>query len=345
MTAGRGDTATRGPKDRGCSSLRVCIALVTLLVANQAAAPLAAAAQQPAKVPRIGILRLGSAPDPLIEAFREGLRQLGYVEGQNLAIEYRWSEQGDRLPDLAAELLRLKVDVIVAAGAPAIRAAKNATSTIPIVMPVVTDPVVEGLVASLARPGGNVTGLSSVAPDLSGKRLELLREGFPKISRVGVIWDSKSGIGPAELEATQGAARTLGVQLQVLEVRGSDYLDKAFGAARRHRVGALITLASPFFFANRAHLVVLAAASRLPVMYYHRAYVDAGGLMSYGPNLPHMFRRAATYVDKILKGAKPADLPVEQPTRFELVVNLKTAKTLGVTIPRSVLIRADHVIQ
>jgi len=318
--------------------------LPALFLLGFLAAPLAATAQQAAKVPRIGILGL-RGQEPVIEAFRDGLRQLRYMEGQNISIEYRWTTEMDRLPDLAAELVRLQVDVIVAAGTRHAHAAKEATSTIPIVVPVVTDAVVESLVVSLARPGGNVTGLSSMTPELSGKRLELLKQAFPRVSRVGVIWDSKGGGGPAELEATQGAARALGVQLQVLEVRGPADLDKAFEAARRHRVGALITLASPFLFQNRAHLVVLATASRLPLMYYHRGFVDAGGLMSYGPNLPDMYRRAATYVDKILKGAKPADLPVEQPMRFELVINMKTAKALGFTFPPSILVQATEVIQ
>jgi len=307
------------------------------------AAPLAVEAQQATKIPRIGILGL-TGLEPLIAAFRDSLRQLGYVEGQNITVESRWTSEVDRLPELAAELVRLPVDILVAGGPSMARAAKKATSTIPIVMAVVPDLVGEGLVATLARPGGNVTGISFMAPDLSGKRLELLREAFPRISHVGVIWDSKTGGGPAELEATQRGARALGVELQVLEVQRAADVDKAFEMGRKHRAGALITLGSPLLFANRRHLVDLATASGLPVMFQHRAYVDAGGLMSYGPNFPEMFRRAAVYVDKILKGAKPADLPVEQPTKFELVINLKTAKALGLTIPPSVLARADEVI-
>ena len=316
-----------------------------VIILGLLAAPFAAEAQRPAKVPKIGVLRHGAPPDPLIEAFREGLRQLGYVDGQNIAIEYRWSEQGDRLPDLAAELLRLKVDVIVAAGGAATRAAKKATSTIPIVMPNMSDPTGEGFVASLARPGGNVTGLSSITPELSGKRLELLKQAFPRLSRAAVIWGSETDAGVTELEGIRQAARALDVQVQALEVRASDDLDKAFAAARTHRAGGLLTTSSSFLFANRTHLVVLAATSRLPAMYHQRAYVDAGGLMSYGPNFLDMYRRAATYVDKILKGAKPADLPVEQPMRFELVINLKTARALGLKFPQTILIRADQVIQ
>jgi putative ABC transport system substrate-binding protein len=317
----------------------LALALVILV------APLVAAAQQAARIPRIGFLRLASPPDPLIEAFREGLRQLGYVEGQNIAIEYRLTMEGDRLPDLAAELVRLQVDVIVAAGGAANRAAKKATSTLPIVMPQMTDPTGEGFVASLAHPGGNITGLSSIAPELSTKRLELLKEAFPKISRVAVLWDSKTGGALTDLEATQAAARALGLQLHVLEVRGSNDLDEAFGEARRSRAGALLTLSSSLLLANRGHLVVLAAASRLPVMYHHREYVDSGGLMSYGTSYRDLYRRAAAYADRILKGAKPADLPVEQPTKFELVINMKTARALGLTIPRPVLSLADEVIQ
>ena len=318
-------------------------ALVTLSLGMLVAVP-AAAAQQPGKVPRIGLIRLGSPPDPLAEAFVQGLRDLGYVEGRTIAIEYRWAQGNpERIPDLTAELVRLKVDLIVTAGEPGAPAAKRATSTIPIVFTVHPDPVGAGLVASLARPGGNITGLALMSPELSEKRMELLKVAFPKLSRVAVLRDPRTA--PTDLPPTEAVARALGLHLQVLEVRDINDLEAALAAARRERAGALNVLGSPFFFAHRARLVEAVAKARLPAMYVTREYVDIGGLMSYASHFPDLFRRAATYVDKILKGAKPADLPVEQPTRFELVVNLKTAKALGVTIPQSFLIRADHVIQ
>ncbi len=320
--------------------------IVATLALVVLAAPLTADAQQLAKAARIGFLGTATAVPAYIEAFRQGLRDLGYVEGQNITIEFR--EAGgrpERLPDLAAELLRLKVDVLVARGTQAILAAKQATSTIPIVMAASSDPVGTGLVASLARPGGNITGLSFISPELSGKRLELLKEVHPGASRVAVLWNPADPPRALELRETEAAARMLGVTLLSWEVRGPDDLEGAFVAMARRRAGAVITFADPITTAHRKRIVDLVAKHRLPGMYGTRAFVEAGGLMSYGANLPDLFRRSAAYVDKILKGTKPADLPVEQPTRFELVINLKTAKALGLTIPQSILIRAEEVIR
>ncbi len=321
--------------------------LIPILALGLFAAPLAADAA-PAKVPRIGFLG-GSAPTALahsLEAFRQGLRELGYVEGQNIALESRWAEgRFDRLPALAGELVRLRLDLIVTAGTPAARAAKEATPTIPIVAVAVGDPVGTGLVASLARPGANLTGLSDITVDLSAKRLEFLKELVPTASRIAILWNPTHPTNPLQLRETRGAAQALGLTLQSLEVRESGELERAFAAIRRERAGALVVLSDPFMLLHRGRLSNLAAKNRLPTVYPFKEHVEAGGLMAYGPNLPDLFRRAATYVDKILKGAMPADLPVEQPTRFELVINMKTAKALGLTIPASVLIRADHVIQ
>ena len=311
------------------------------------AAPLVAGAQ-PVKIPRIGILSPSPFSDRphLYEALRQGLRDLGYVEGQNIAFEFRSAEdRAERLPDLAAELVRLRVDVIVAVGTPGPVAARQATKTIPIVMPAAGDPVATGLVASLARPGGNVTGLSILAPELGGKRLQLLKEAVPKVSRVAILWNAANPYPALVLRETEAAARTLGVQLQSLEVRGPDDFGRAFEAATKGRAGALITVEDPLTTSHRIPIADFAAKRRLPTMHGVREFVDAGGLMSYGTNLADLYRRAATYVDKILKGAKPADLPVEQPTKFELVLNMKTAKALALTFPPSILIRADQVIQ
>ena len=320
------------------------LALAILLV------PLAAEARQPGKVHRIGFLGTASASDfayaRLIESFRQGLRDLGYEEGKNIVIEYRWAEgRAERLPDLAAELVRLKVDVIVSHGTPGPLAAKHATSTIPIVMTSAGDPVGSGLVASLARPGGNVTGLNLLAPELGGKRLQLLKEVVPGVSRVAVLWNAANPYPVLVWRETEVSAPTLGVQLQSLEVRGPYDFESAFGAAIRGRAGALLTVEDPLTVIHRTQIVDFAAKSRLPAMYGIREFVDVGGLMSYGANIADLYRRAATYVDKILKGAKPSDLPVEQPTKFEFVINLKTAKALGLTMPQSLLIRADQVIQ
>jgi putative ABC transport system substrate-binding protein len=306
-------------------------------------APRAVDAQPPAKVPRIGILRSGSAPDPFVEAFRQGLRELGYTEGRNIHIEYGWAEGLDeRLPGLAADLVRLGVDVIVAGGTQALTV-KHHTTTIPIVMAVAVDPIGAGLITSIARPGGNVTGLAYLSEELPGKWMELLKETLPRISRVAVLWHPATERGQVRVSET--AAESLGLRVHALKVQRSADLVAAFAEAQRHADG-LIVLASPFFFAHRARLVELAARHRLPTMYHQQEYVvGSGGLMSYGPNLRDLFRRAAVFVDKILKGAKPADLPVEQPTKFELVINLRTAKALGLTIPPAVLARADEVIE
>jgi putative ABC transport system substrate-binding protein len=299
-------------------------------------------------MPRIGYL--GSSSPSLephwVEAFRQKLHDLGYIEGQNVAIEYRWAEgQDDRLPDLAADLVRLKVDVIVTTGTPGTLAAKQATKTTPIVMASSGDPVQAGLVASLARPGGNVTGFS-ILGELEVKRLELLREAVPKLSRVAVLWNPANPAIMPFYQQTQVAARALHVTLQpVVEVRRVADFEKAFSTIASARPPALMVLVDRLLLAHRTRIVAFAASRRLPGMYGYREYVEAGGLMSYAPSNIDLFRGAAIYVDKILKGTKPADLPVQQPTRFELVVNLKTAKALGLTIPQSVLIRADQVIQ
>jgi putative tryptophan/tyrosine transport system substrate-binding protein len=307
-------------------------------------APPAAAAQPAGRSPRIGILRPGSPPDPLLDAFRQGLRELGYDEGRNISIEYRWAEGRDeRLSGLAAELVRLKMDVIVA-GVGAVEAVKRVTTTIPIVMPVSTDPVRAGLVTSLARPGGNITGVTTLSGELPGKWLELLKEAVPGISRVAVLWDSAGD--PSQVRTSEAAARSLDVRLHVLKVNRADNVESAFVEARKREAGALIVVGSPLFYVHRARLVELAARHRIPTIYAQREFVvGSGGLMSYGADYRHLFQRAATYVDKILKGAKPGDLPIEQPTKFELVINLKTAKALGLTIPPAVLARADEVIQ
>jgi len=315
------------------------------------AAPLAAEAQQAAKIPRIGFLAANLAASPhLREAFRQGLRDLGYVEGRNIVIEYRDAEgQLERLPALAAELIALKVTVIVTGGAtPTALAAKQATRTLPIVFTSAPDPVTDGLVTSLARPGGNVTGLSAFAPELVGKRLELLKQAVPGVSRVAVLWQPGAFGERTEkdtLKRAEVAARDLGVPLQFVEARGPADFDRAFSDMSMARAGALTVLASNMFVSERRRLVDLAAERRLPAVYSARELVDAGGLMSYGANLADLDRRAATYVDRILKGTKPADLPVEQPAKFELIINLKTARALGLTIPQSVLGRADEVIQ
>jgi len=307
-------------------------------------APLVLDAQPAGRNPRIGILRPGSPPDPLLDAFRQGLRELGYEEGRNIRIEYRWAEGRDeRLPGLAADLVRLKVDVIVA-GAGAVEAAKHATATIPIVMPVSGDPVRAGLVASLARPGGNITGLTSLSGELPGKWMELLKETLSRVSRVAVLWDPASD--SSQVKTSEVAARSLSVRLHVLKVGRADGFEPALAEARKNDAGALIVLGSPFFYVHRTRLVALAAKHRLPTIYAQREFVvGSGGLMSYGTDFHPQFRRAAIYVDKILKGAKPADLPIEQPTKFEFVINLKTAKALGLTIPPALLARADEVIQ
>ncbi len=316
---------------------------IATLALGVLAGPLAADAQQARKVAHVGVL-LSNDVSPLLEIFRQTLHALGYVEGRNLILEYRAAETKlDRLPELAAELVQLKVDAIFAPSTTPARAAKQATSTIPIVFATAGDPVGTGLVASLAWPGGNVTGVSSVGADLAAKRLELLKEVAPGVFRVAFVW-MDSPIGRAQLRETQAAAQTLGIQIQPLQVRTPDDIEKAFQAAAQ-RANGLVVPRSPLSFTHRGRIAVLAAGSRLPAVYDDVEYAEAGGLLTYGPSLRESYRRAAVYVDKILKGAKPADLPVEQPMRFELVINLKTAKALRLTIPQSILIRADQVIQ
>jgi putative ABC transport system substrate-binding protein len=301
--------------------------------------------QQTTKIPRIGILRTGSAADPLIDAFRQGLRDLGYIDGKNISLEYRWAEgKNERLPELATDLVRLKVDVIVAAGPGPILAAKQATSTIPIVAPVVVNPVGSGLVESLARPGGNLTGFASQADELPGKWMDLLKEILPKITRVAALVDPANEIG--QLKSTEEAARSLNLNLQVLKVGAQAEFGPAFEAARKNRADAMILLPSAFLYAHRMVLTELAVKHRLVTINNQSDWLtSADGLISYGPSFPDMFRRAAGYVDKILKGSKAAELPVQQPTKFELVINLKTAKQIGLTIPPNVLARADKVIK
>jgi len=313
-----------------------------------AAAPLAAEAQAPSKIPLVGVLAPGMPTTYVarIEAFRQALRDLGWVEGQTIAFEYRYAEEKfERLPDLAAELVRLNVNLIVTTSAPGAEAAKRATAVIPIVFASHGDPVGTGHVASLARPGGNITGLSFMTPDLSPKRLELLKEAFPGITRVAVLWNAANRAKAGDWRTTQAAARLLGVTLQPHEVRRADDLASAFAAMPKQRPEALLTLDDPVMLSSRISIVAFAARERLPAIYGHREYADAGGLMAYGPNLADSYRRAALYVDKILKGAKPADLAVAQPTSFELIINLKTAGALGLTIPQSILRRADEVIE
>ena len=312
------------------------------------AAPLAAQAQQAGKVWRVGYLAAGSGSENLtyLNAFRQGLRDLGYVEGRSITIEYRWAEgKYERLPELADELVHLKVDVLVAANAPSAQAAKEATREIPIVMTVLVDPAAAGLVASLARPGGNITGLSMVAPELVGKQLELLKQVVPKISRVAVLGNPANPGTAPQLREAKAAAPALGLQLQVVEVRGASELERAFAAMTSAHVEAVLVLVDAMFGSQREKLANLALKSRLPAVSGLTRHAQAGDLLAYGASRVDVYRRAATYVDKILKGAKPADLPVEQPTKFELVINLKTAKALGLTIPPSLLARADQVIE
>ena len=308
---------------------------------------LVARAQQSAKIPQIGILTLSVASSmPAFEGFRQGLRDLGYVEGQNIVLELRFAQgRPERLAAMAIELAQMKVDVIVIESAQAARAAGDASKAIPIVMAVVGDPVRAGLVTSLARPGGNITGLSTLSPELSGKRLQLLKEVVPHAMRVAVIWNDSNPAAAGNLAETRTAARSMGVDLQSVEVRNASDLDLALEAVAAARPSAFLALTNGMFLANRTRIVEFTARSRLPAIFPDREFVQAGGLMAYGPSLTANFRRAAGYVDKILKGAKPADLPVEQPTQFELVINLKTARALGITIPPSLLLRADEVIQ
>ena len=332
-------------------AMKKAVLLSILVVVMQLAAELIVDAQQPEKVPRIGYL-VSSEPateSARSEGIRLALRELGYIEGQNIAIEYRYAEgKNDRHPKLAAELVRLKVDlIVVAGGVGTIRTLMNATKTIPIVMTGGADPVEAGLIESLARPGGNVTGLTTLSRELGGKRLELLKEAVPKLAHVAVLYDPTTQAGVLQVkEVLPVAARALKLTLRSWEVRDADGFDKVFAALSKQRPDGLYVPASGALMrANQKRIVAFALKSRLPSIYYLRESVDAGGLMSYGADLADSYRRVATYVDKILKGAKPADLPVEQPTKFELVINLKTAKQIGLTIPQKVLSRADKVIK
>jgi putative ABC transport system substrate-binding protein len=320
--------------------LALCATLFALCVSTTA--------QQPKKVPKIGFL---GATSPSIEAarvaaFQQGLHELGYVEEKNIVIEWRWAEgKFDRLPDLAAELVRLDVDVIVTGGSTSSSAAKQVTTTIPIVMAQVNDPVGSRIVASLARPGGNITGLSTLVPEISGKRLEMLKEVIPKLSRAAVFGDSTAPGNAQSLRETELAAKALKIQLQYLDILGPKQIDIAFREAAKGHADAVLVLSAPVLITQRKHITELAAKNRLAAIYPQQEYVEDGGLISYGVSIVDLYRRAATYVDKILKGAKAADLPVEQPKKFEFIINLKAAKQIGLTIPPNVLARADKVIR
>jgi len=324
---------------------RICIAagllvwLAVLMVAT------AVSAQPPRRIARVGILNYAAAQDARVNEFRDGLRELGYVEGQNLAITYRWADgRLDRLPELAAELVTSNVDVIIAIG-PAVWAAKRTTNTVPLVIAFSGDPVGNGVVSNLARPGGNITGFSYMSTDLAAKRLELLNRMFPRNARIAILYNPDEPATAQEMRETDTAARAIGVTLQPLAARHPADLEQAFAAAVRERAGALIVFTHGFAVLNRGRIIELAARQRLPTMYGWRDFVNEGGLMSYGPDIPVMVRKAASYVDRIIKGEKPGDLPVEQPARLELIVNLKTAKTLGLTIPRPLLLQVDQVIE
>jgi putative ABC transport system substrate-binding protein len=325
-----------------------CIVTLTL---SLLAAPLATEAQPPAKIPQVGVLHPGRQADEprlrVLEEFRQGLHDLGYVEGQTIALDLRWAEgSGERLPALASELVRLQVDVLVVFGPPGVRAARAATSTIPIVMARMDDAEEHGFVASLARPGGHITGLSFQTGELSGKWLEMLKNTVPSVSRVAVLWDAKGTVN--QRRGLEHAAQALGIPLHVVEIQSLSDLDGAFEAAKTAQAEGVVILASPVFTQNVLRLAELVVQHRLPAIYYHRLFAEAGGLLAYGPHGSDPswgWRRAAVYVDKILKGAKPADLPVEQPTKFEFVINLKTAQALGLTIPPTVLFQADEVIR
>jgi putative ABC transport system substrate-binding protein len=338
-----GQPAMNRSKQGGMARKNIIVLLVGLTLALVDLAE----AQQPARIPRIGILIAASASgySARVEALRQRLRELGYVEGKNIVIEYRYAEgKRERLPDLAAELVRLKVDIIVTTGV-AVLAAKKASPTTPIVFTGAGDPVGSGYVSSLARPGGNITGLSLMSPDLDGKRLELLKEAFPKVARVAFLWEGGGARGNLSLTEMEAVAKALGLKLLSLEVRSLDDFDSAFARAKRDGAQALITTAQSLINTQQRQVLDFAAKNRLPAMYPTSEWVEAGGLMSYAPNQADSWRRAADLVDKILKGTKPADLPVEQPTKFEFVINLTTAKQIGVTIPSNALARADRVIK
>jgi len=325
---------------RGILNVLICVFLLALGISAQA--------QEPNKTARIGFLGATSSSTVTarIEAFRQGLRELGYVDGENITIEYRYADgKPERLPGFAAELVHVKVDVIVTGGPTATRPAKNATDTVPIVMAADLDPVANGFVTSLARPGGNITGLSILAPEISGKQLELLKEIVPKLSRVAFLRNSNEPATPQIIKEIEAASEALQLRLQKLDIRNSKDIEIAFREARNGRADAVVVPVMPILNSERAQIAELALKNRLPSVYGQPEYVENGGLIYYGPSVTAMFRRAATYVDKILKGAKPSDLPVEQPTKFELEINLKTANQIGLTIPPNVLARADKVIR
>jgi putative ABC transport system substrate-binding protein len=324
--------------------------LAVILTISPILAPLAGEAQQAGKVARVGYLSLFASPltspSPLRVAFLQGLRDFGWVEGSNLAIEIRSANgKPERLPALTADLLRLKVDVIFATDASAVAAAKQVTASVPIVFVTGGDPVAGGLVASLARPGGNLTGCAGMEPELSGKRLELIKQIVPRLTRVAFVINPSSPMSPIHVREAQKAADTLGIRLQVVEVRDPDEFERALALIAKDRPDALYVVSNPNLFSQRPRVLGLVTRNRLPAIWFESAWVTDGGLIGYAPSLPDMFRRAAWYVDRILRGAKPGDLPVEQPTKFELRVNLKTAKALGLTIPQSVMQRADQVIE
>jgi putative tryptophan/tyrosine transport system substrate-binding protein len=340
VNAGMRHEATGNSKKVTIFAVALCVILFAVCQSAEA--------QQPKKVPRIVYLAVShaSANAGRLEAFRQGLRDIGYVEGENIVIEDRYADgKFDRLPALAAELVRLKVDVIITAGPPVTRAVKEATATIPVVMAQDGDPVGNGFVASLARPGGNITGMSQLAPEISGKQLELLNETVPNLARVAVLGTSTRPGNAQALKETELAAGTFGLRLQYLDVRGPKDIETAFREARKGRAGAVLVLQGPVFTSQRTQVADLAAKTRLPAIYPQTEYTEAGGFMSYGVNTSDLFRRAAYHVDRILKGAKPADLPVEQATKFELMINLKAARQIGLTVPPSVLARADRVIR
>jgi putative tryptophan/tyrosine transport system substrate-binding protein len=321
--------------------------VIALIGGGLAAWPFAGHAQQPRRVPRIGVLLPGTPASFSLrtKAFLDGLRNLGHVEGRTIEIEWKWGQDKvEGLPALAAELVARNVDVLVTGGTPAAKALKSATATIPIVMAIIGDPVAAGLVESLARPGGNATGFSIVAPDLSGKRLELLKEIVPAVSPVAVMLNPRNPQSQFELKEMETAARVLGLQIHPIEISPERPLEEGFAAMGQARARSLIVLTDPIFFSRREGIVELAASNRLPAMYFFQDFVEAGGLLSYGPSDTDLYRRAATYVDRVLKGAKPSELPVEQPTKFDLAVNLKAAKALGLEISPMVLARADKVI-
>ena len=331
-------------KQAGMASKTIIVLVIGLALASVELAE----AQQAKKVPRIGFLTATSASSqvPRLEAFRQGLRDLGYFEGKTITIEYRFAEEKlDRVPHLAAELVHLKVDIIVTGGGTSTRAAKEATVTIPIVMGFDNDPVGSGFVASLARPGGNITGLSSLSPEISGKQLELLKEIVPKLSRVAVFGNSSAPGNSQALKEIELASGAFGVKLQYLEVRNATEIETVFRAASKGRAEAVLVLPSPINLSARRQIVDRAAKSQLPAIYWATEFVEAGGLMAYNVSFTDLFRRAATYVDKILKGRNPTDLPVEQPVKFEFIINLNAAKQIGLTIPPNVLARADKVIK